>query len=100
MFGSIGMPELLVIFLIALIVIGPKKLPEIGKAIGRGIAEFRKATEEIKQTIEEVDEEKLDVVKPEEAVDSIAGTKEKEKEKEDSDKREKGDGDRGEKTIS
>ena len=96
MFGSIGMPELLVIFLIALIVIGPKKLPEIGKAIGRGIAEFRKATEEIKQTIEEVDEEELDVVKPEEAVDSIAGTKEKE----DSDKREKGDGDRGEKTIS
>ncbi|RLB11757.1 MAG: twin-arginine translocase subunit TatB [Deltaproteobacteria bacterium] len=98
MFGSIGMPELLVIFLIALIVIGPKKLPDIGRAIGKGIAEFRRATQEIKENIN-LDEEDLDIGEPEEAVDSIAGTKEKEKE--DLGKKEKkDDGDRGEKAVS
>jgi len=95
MFGSIGMPELLLIFLIALIVIGPKKLPDIGRAIGKGIAEFRRATQEIKESIE-VEEEELDIGKPEEPVDSIAGTREKK----DLGEKEKGDGDRGEKTIS
>jgi TatA/E family protein of Tat protein translocase len=51
MFG-LGLPELIVIFVIALVVFGPKKLPELGKALGRGIAEFKKATEEVKSTIE------------------------------------------------
>jgi len=91
MFGSIGMPELLVILVIALIVIGPKKLPDIGKALGRGIAEFRRATQEIKESLE-VEDEKMDVVEPEEPIDSISGIKEKEGKKEN--------GDRGEKTIS
>ncbi len=50
MFG-IGMPELLLILALALIVIGPKKLPDIAKALGRGLGEFRKATEEFKNTI-------------------------------------------------
>ncbi len=102
MFGSIGMPELLVIFLIALIVIGPKRLPEIGKAIGRGIAEFRKATQEIKESIE-LEEEELDISVPDEAVDSIAGTKEnkdQEGKKDGKDGKEERDGSRGEKTIS
>ncbi len=90
MFGSIGMPELLVIFLIALIVIGPKKLPEIGRAIGKGIAEFKKATEEIKESIEVEDEDIINP-EPEDMIDSISGKKEKE---------EKKDGDRGEKTVS
>ena len=43
MFG-IGLPELLVIFVVALIVLGPKRLPEVAKALGKGLAEFRKAT--------------------------------------------------------
>ena len=50
MFG-IGMPELLLILALALIVIGPKKLPDIAKALGRGLGEFKKATEEFKNTI-------------------------------------------------
>jgi len=52
MFGSIGMPELLLIFVVALLVFGPKKLPEIGKSIGKGLSEFKKASEDLKKTIE------------------------------------------------
>ena len=52
MFG-IGMPELLVIMALALIVIGPKKLPDIAKALGKGFAEFRRATDEFKSTLQE-----------------------------------------------
>jgi TatA/E family protein of Tat protein translocase len=50
MFG-IGMPELLMILALALIVIGPKKLPDVAKSLGRGLGEFRRATQEIKNTI-------------------------------------------------
>jgi Tat protein translocase TatB subunit len=50
MFG-IGMPELLLILGLALIVIGPKKLPDVAKALGRGLAEFKRATEDLKNTI-------------------------------------------------
>src|SRR5262245_14968923 len=52
MFGSIGMPELILIFILALIVFGPKKLPEIGKSIGKGLAEFKRASDDLKRTIE------------------------------------------------
>ena len=51
MFG-IGMPELLLLLAIALIVVGPKKLPELAKALGRGLAEFKKATNELKESLE------------------------------------------------
>jgi TatA/E family protein of Tat protein translocase len=52
MFGSIGMPELILIFVVALLVFGPKKLPEIGKSLGKGLAEFKRASDELKKTIE------------------------------------------------
>jgi sec-independent protein translocase protein TatB len=52
MFG-IGMPELLVIAVIALLVVGPKKLPDIAKALGKGLSEFRKVTTEATDTIKE-----------------------------------------------
>jgi len=51
MFG-LGIPELIVIFVIALIVFGPKRLPDLGKSLGRGIAEFKKASQEVKDSIE------------------------------------------------
>ena len=53
MLGSIGMPELILIFIVALLVFGPKKLPELGKSLGRGLAEFKKASEDLKKTIED-----------------------------------------------
>ena len=52
MFGSLGMPELIVIFVIALIVFGPRKLPELGRSLGRTLAEFKKATNEFQNTLE------------------------------------------------
>jgi len=52
MFG-IGMPELLLILALALIVIGPKKLPDIARALGRGMAEFKRATDEMKNSFNE-----------------------------------------------
>ena len=53
MFGSIGMPELVVIFVIALIVFGPRKLPELGRSLGKSIAEFKRATNELQQSLEQ-----------------------------------------------
>ncbi len=58
MFGPLGFQELLLILGIALLIFGPRKLPEIGRTIGRGMGEFRRATNELKRTIEhEVDVE-------------------------------------------
>ena len=51
MFG-IGMPEMVLILAIALIVIGPKKLPDLAKSLGRAFAEFKRATSELKETLE------------------------------------------------
>ncbi len=53
MFGSIGMPELIIIFVIALIIFGPRKLPELGKSLGKSLAEFKRASNELKSTLEE-----------------------------------------------
>src|SRR5215472_1764134 len=51
--GSLGFSEMLVIFIVALLVFGPKKLPELGKSLGKGIREFKKATEELKSSWED-----------------------------------------------
>ena len=53
MFGSIGMPELIIIFVIALIIFGPRKLPELGRSLGRSLSEFRRASNELRSTLEE-----------------------------------------------
>jgi|SRR5437016_5955531 len=61
MFGSIGMPELIIILVIALIIFGPRKLPELGRSLGRSINEFKKASNELRSTLEEeirVDEQR------------------------------------------
>jgi TatA/E family protein of Tat protein translocase len=51
MFG-LGIPELIVIFVIALVVFGPKKLPDLGKSIGRAMAEFKKAQQEFQDSVQ------------------------------------------------
>jgi sec-independent protein translocase protein TatA len=53
MFGSIGPAELILIFIVALLVFGPKRLPEIGKSVGKAIREFKRTSEEIKGRIED-----------------------------------------------
>ena len=67
MFG-IGMPEMLLILVVALIVIGPKKLPDLAKSLGRAFAEFKRATAEIKETME-LDKDIPDIKKSFEDVD-------------------------------
>jgi sec-independent protein translocase protein TatA len=51
--GNLGIQEMIIILVIALIVFGPKKMPEIGKSLGKGIAEFKKASSDLARTWEE-----------------------------------------------
>ena len=65
MFGSLGVPELILIFAVALIVFGPRRLPEIGRTLGKALGEFKRATDELKNTIErEVHVEELKQIGP------------------------------------
>lgn len=52
MFGPLGFPEMLFIVVLALLIFGPKRLPEVGRTIGKGMAQFRKATSDLRRTIE------------------------------------------------
>jgi sec-independent protein translocase protein TatA len=51
--GPIGVPELILIFVVALIVFGPRKLPELGKSLGKSIAEFKRASNDLRSTLDE-----------------------------------------------
>ena len=53
MFGSIGMPELIIILMIALIIFGPRKLPELGRSLGKSLGEFKRASNELRNTLDE-----------------------------------------------
>jgi TatA/E family protein of Tat protein translocase len=65
MFGSLGVPELLLIFAVILIVFGPRRIPEVGRMLGKAMGEFRKATDDLKSTIErEVRLEELKKITP------------------------------------
>ena len=50
---NLGFPELVVVFIVALLVFGPRKLPELGRSLGKGLAEFKRASNELKRTWEE-----------------------------------------------
>jgi TatA/E family protein of Tat protein translocase len=63
MFG-IGMPELLLILAVALIVLGPKKLPELARALGKGLAEFRRATDDLKDEFRKMEHQVEDSAPP------------------------------------
>jgi len=67
MLGSIGMPELVIILVIALIIFGPRKLPELGRSLGKSINEFKKASNELRSTLE-------DEIRVEEQRDRVATT--------------------------
>ena len=70
MFGSIGMPELIIILVIALIIFGPRKLPELGKSLGRSLNEFKKASTDLQNTLEQeikIEEQKEAAAKTEQA---------------------------------
>src|SRR5690348_17384988 len=61
MLGSVGVPELIIIFVLALIIFGPRKLPELGRSLGKSINEFKKASNELRNTLDEeirLDEQK------------------------------------------
>ena len=78
--GSLGMPEILIILVIALIIFGPRKLPELGKTLGQSLAQFRRASEDFKRQWEDevaVERQRLDAPPPapiEESQHSVAST--------------------------
>ena len=73
---DVGMPELIVIFIVALLVFGPKRLPELGKSIGKGLAELKKSLQDVKEQVETEFKEATSDIK--EAVEAEKGSLKKE----------------------
>lgn len=97
---DLGMQELIVIFIVALLVFGPKKLPELGKTIGKGIAELKRAMQNVKEQIDsEVDisasKGTIEDVKPElskeEKTDEVKGSPDQTVQRESTKERDKND---------
>jgi len=82
MFGSIGMPELIIILVLALIIFGPRKLPELGKSLGRSLNEFKKASTDLQNTLEQ----EIKIEEQKEQADKFKVDENKFKSKEDSSK--------------
>ena len=75
MLGSVGMPELLIIMVIALMVFGPRRLPELGKALGQTINEFKKGANNIRESVEaEIQQEQQQRAVPPVVGTSVPGT--------------------------
>lgn len=75
MLGPIGMQELIIIFVIALIVFGPRKLPQLGKSLGKSLAEFKRASNELRNTLEDeirVEETRKEIMEPIETINREA----------------------------
>ena len=75
--GPIGFPELVIILVVALIVIGPRKLPELGRSLGKSLSEFKRASNELKSTLEDeirLDEQKARAAVRSETRDAAPGT--------------------------
>ncbi len=75
MLGPIGAQELIIIFVIALIVFGPRKLPQLGKSLGRTIGEFKRASNELRNTLEQeirVEETRKEIMEPIESLGNEA----------------------------
>lgn len=73
MIGSLGMPEILFILVLALLVFGPKRLPELGRTLGKGLREFRRATTDLKRTVEsEIEAADREAPRPMAAVEAVA----------------------------
>ena len=70
---NLGFPELLIIFVVALVIFGPRKLPELGRSLGKGLSEFKRASNELKRTWEdEVDAVKHEVDVQKEELNKIS----------------------------
>ena len=75
--GPIGFPELVIILVVALIVFGPRKLPELGRSLGKSLSEFKRASNELKSTLEDeirLDEQKARAAVRSETRDAAQGT--------------------------
>jgi sec-independent protein translocase protein TatA len=75
MLGPIGAQELIIIFVIALLVFGPRKLPQLGKSLGRSIGEFKRASNELRNTLEQeirVEETRKEIMEPIETLSNEA----------------------------